>query len=200
MEETKKSQAIIKDLKKDYDLIPNRSSMNYVKNFSIIQNSDNIRILFNWEIAKCISKAYLISYENAFSYDELNNYRYYSNHVKNYRNFLVTIIANKDVPSFIIRPEKLKDRFSNLFIGFDKKINIKGSFNRKFIIETESTYGVEKVINKEIADYLSSISDFYMESKDNIIMLLILKEQELELTRKLIDVCHMIDKYINTEA
>jgi len=108
----------------------------------------------------------------------------------------VILKTESNLPELIIRPAYLKEKIANLFLKFDKKLNERKEFNKKYILESSlSQTELEKIITKNLTDELVKVNEFSLEFKDNSIFLKFEKEFNEEDSVNLIK----LGKIIETE-
>ena len=165
--------------------------------YSIIPKGKFLKNIYTWKLTEFDSDVYLLSIRNSYKTEIMGTGGESMIEIDTESKHNGVILKTEsNLPELIIRPAYLKEKIANLFLKFDKKLNNRKEFNKKYILESSiSQTELEKMITRNLTDELVKLNEFSLEFKDNSIFLKFEKEFNEEDSINLIK----LGKIIETE-
>jgi hypothetical protein len=200
-DENRNRASILSAVRKHYNILPINNLRFDLSEFIIIKKGKYFHYLYTWKFLDSFNKMYLCSFRNSYETEGMNAYYFFEiDHVSG--RYLGLLLESKvELPDLIIRPSTISDRVSNLFLGFDIKLDNRRKFNTNYILESNATK--EECSNFLIETLTSLIEkeiNFYLEIKDAKIFLKFEQEMQLQNTMSLIEIGLLIDEIIKNKV
>ncbi len=165
--------------------------------YSIIPKGKFLKNIYTWKLTEFDFDIYLLSIRNSYKTEIMGTggESMVEIDTESKHNGLI-LKTESNLPELIIRPAYLKEKIANLILRFDKKLDDRKEFNKKYILESSlSQTKLENIITRNLTDELIKVNGFSLEFKDNTIFLKFEKEFNEEDSIKLIK----LGKTIETE-
>jgi hypothetical protein len=157
------TESVLKKLKTEYELIPDRNIGIDFSMFSLFEKGDNFKINYKWKVDTDKEPIFIISYNNSYRLNIVKSGLEPKIHSNDFRYFSFYCFLGINIPDLIIKPSTLADKVSNLFLNFDIKLNNRTKFNRKYILESTSNKLIDRILNEKITNLFEHSSDLIME-------------------------------------
>ncbi|WP_417857655.1 hypothetical protein [Xanthomarina gelatinilytica] len=198
----KSNRKILNSLKKKFPMEVASGIRFDLSKYSIIPKGKFLKNIYTWELTEFEFDAYLLSIRNSYKTEIMGTggESMIEIDTESKHNGLI-LKTESNLPELIIRPAYLKEKIANLFLKFDKKLNGRKEFNKKYILESSlNQFELEKIITKRITDELIKVSEFSLEFKNNSIFLKFEKEFNEEDSINLIKLGKIIETELKNVA
>ena len=196
-ESEKSNRKILYLLKKKFPMEVAKGIRFDLNQYSIIPKGEFLKNIYTWKLTEFDFDAYLLSIRNSYKTEIMGTAGESMVEIDTESKHNGVILKTESkLPEIIIRPAYLKEKIANLFLKFDKKLNDRKEFNKKYILESSlNQTELEKIITRNLTDELVKVNEFSLEFKDNSIFLKFEKEFNEEDSVNLIK----LGKIIETE-
>ncbi|WCO03560.1 hypothetical protein [Psychroserpens ponticola] len=174
----KSNRKILYFLKKKFPMEVAKGIRFDLSKYSIIPKGKFLKNIYTWKLTEFDFDAYLLSIRNSYKTEIMGTAGESMVEIdtESKHNGLI-LKTESNLPELIIRPAYLNEKIANLFLKFDKKLNDRKEFNKKYILESSlSQTELEEIITRNITDELVKVNEFSLEFKDNSIFLKFEKE------------------------
>jgi len=174
----KNNRKILYLLKKKFPMEVAKGIRFDLSKYSIIPKGKFLKNIYTWKLTEFDSDAYLLSIRNSYKTEIMGTGGESMIEIDTESKHNGVILKTEsNLPELIIRPAYLKEKIANIFLKFDKKLNDRKEFNKKYILESSiSQIELEKMITRNLTDELVKVNEFSLEFKDNSIFLKFEKE------------------------
>ncbi|WP_055446234.1 MULTISPECIES: hypothetical protein [Lacinutrix] len=193
----KSNRKILYLLKKKFPMEVAKGIRFDLSKYSIIPKGKFLKNIYTWKLTEFDFDIYLLSIRNSYKTEIMGTggESMVEIDTESKHNGLI-LKTESNLPELIIRPAYLKEKIANLILRFDKKLDDRKEFNKKYILESSlSQTKLENIITRNLTDELIKVNGFSLEFKDNTIFLKFEKEFNEEDSIKLIK----LGKTIETE-
>ncbi|WP_452231343.1 hypothetical protein [Lacinutrix sp. MEBiC02595] len=193
----KSNRKILYLLKKKFPMEVAKGIRFDLSKYSIIPKGKFLKNIYTWKLTEFDFDIYLLSIRNSYKTEIMGTggESMIEIDTESKHNGLI-LKTESNLPELIIRPAYLKEKIANLILRFDKKLDDRKEFNKKYILESSlSQTKLENIITRNLTDELIKVNGFSLEFKDNTIFLKFEKEFNEEDSIKLIK----LGKTIETE-
>jgi len=201
-EQNKSKKQIIYFLKKNFPMEAAKGVRFDLKEYSIIEKGKFLKNIYTWKLTEFDFHSYFLSIRNSYK-EEVSGTGGESMIMADVeiKHNAVIMTTDFSLPELTIRPAYFREKFANLFLSFDIKLNDRKSFNKKYILESSSNESkLEKTLTHNLTNELIKYDEFSLEFKNNTILLLFNKEFNEKDSVNLIKIGKIIETEIKNVA